>query len=190
MSLGQVVRISKGRAKNFGLCPSRNEDAPPPPPCLQLALKVTVASPMHQASTLPCLGPCHWYSLDANSSHFSPFSHLFNSTVFQRHCPCASRCHVPIASTAITLWCHSSLVWKWADHVSLKKKSWSRVDLQCCICFWCTAKWFSFIHILVRYIYISYICILYISEYTYTHYFGFFTITHYYKILNIVPCAI
>ena len=122
MSLGQVVRISKGRAKNFGLCPSRNEDAPPPPPCLQLALRVTVASPMHQASTLPCLGPCHWYSLDANSSHFSPFSHLFNSTVFQRHCPCASRCHVPIASTAITLWCHSSLVWKWADHVSLKKK--------------------------------------------------------------------
>ena len=52
--------------------------------------------------------------------------------------------------------------------------NWSIVDLQYCVSFRCTAKWFSY----------SYICI-----YLYS-FFQFFSIIVYYKILNIVPCAI
>ena len=55
---------------------------------------------------------------------------------------------------------------------SLKiKKNWSIIDLQCCVSFWYTAKWF--------YIYVY----IYIYSFSYS-------IIVYYKILNIVPCAI
>ena len=47
---------------------------------------------------------------------------------------------------------------------------WSIVDLQCCVSFRCTAKWFSFIYI-------------------YILFSRFFSIIGYNKILNIVPCA-
>ena len=48
-------------------------------------------------------------------------------------------------------------------------KSWSTADLQCCVNFCYTAKWFG---------------------YTYTNiFFIFFSIMIYYRILNIVPCA-
>ena len=49
--------------------------------------------------------------------------------------------------------------------------NWSIVDLQSCVSFRCTTKWFN---------------------YTYTHlsFFRFFSITGNYKILNIIPCAI
>ena len=45
------------------------------------------------------------------------------------------------------------------------------VDLQCCVRFWCIAKWFSY-------------------TYMYIFFFIFFSIMVYYRILNIVPCAI
>ena len=53
-----------------------------------------------------------------------------------------------------------------------KEKNWTAVDLQCCVSFRNTAKWFSYICVSV-YIYIL-----------------FFSIIAYYKILNIVPCAL
>ena len=46
--------------------------------------------------------------------------------------------------------------------------NWSIVDLQCCVNFWCTAKWFSY-------------------TYIYIFSFIFFSIMVYYRILNIVP---
>ena len=49
--------------------------------------------------------------------------------------------------------------------------SWSRVDLQCCISFRCTAKWFSY-------------------TYLYIYFVRFFSLIGYYKILSIVACAI
>ena len=52
--------------------------------------------------------------------------------------------------------------------------SWRIVDLQCCVSFRRTAKWFSYIYV---YIYI------------YIFFFRFFSIIVYYKILNTVPCA-
>ena len=52
--------------------------------------------------------------------------------------------------------------------------NWTDRWLQCCVSFWCRAKWFSY----------TYICI-------YTHIFiRFIFIMVYCKILNIVPCAI
>ena len=53
---------------------------------------------------------------------------------------------------------------------------WSIVDLQCCVSFWCTAKWFSYIYI---YIYI----------YIYNLFKIFLSIMVYHRILNIVLCA-
>ena len=40
-------------------------------------------------------------------------------------------------------------------------QNWSVVDLQCCVSFWCTAKWFSFLYI--------YIYIFFFNLYIYTH---------------------
>ena len=59
---------------------------------------------------------------------------------------------------------HNSLsaILKWKNFFF----SWSIVDLQCCVSFWCIAKWFSYI------------------------FFIFFSIMVYYSILNTVPCAI
>ena len=51
---------------------------------------------------------------------------------------------------------------------------WSIINLQGCVCFKCTKKWFSYMH-----------------THTHTHSFpDFFFIIDYYKILSIVPCAI
>ena len=44
--------------------------------------------------------------------------------------------------------------WQWLDNYLMKKdlfkpfsKNWSIVNLQCCVSFRCTAKWFSYIYI-------------------------------------------
>ena len=50
--------------------------------------------------------------------------------------------------------------------------NWSIVDLQCCISFSCTAKWFSYIFFFNIF------------------FFRFFSHIGYYKILSIVPCAL
>ena len=51
--------------------------------------------------------------------------------------------------------------------------NWRVVDLQCCVSFRYTAKWFSYTHIYIN-----------------LFFFGVFSILGYYKILNIFPCAI
>ena len=57
--------------------------------------------------------------------------------------------------------------------------NWSIVNLQCCVSFWYTSKWFSYIHS---------------DLHTHTHmdiwFFMFFPILVYHKILKAVPCAI
>ena len=73
------------------------------------------------------------------------------------------------------------------------------VDLQSCVDFCCTAKWFSFIYI-YKYIYAhTYICAyiyththtyIYMYIYIHTHtQFHIFSIMFYHRILNIVLCA-
>ena len=51
---------------------------------------------------------------------------------------------------------------------------WSIINLQCCISFKYTPKWFSYLYAL----------------YIYIFFFKFFSIVGYYKILNIVSCII
>ena len=58
-----------------------------------------------------------------------------------------------------------------------KPPNWSIVNLKCCVSFWCTTKWFSYIYI-------------YLHTHTYIFFFRFFSIIGYYMILNMVPCAI
>ena len=63
------------------------------------------------------------------------------------------------------------------------------VDLQSCVDFCCTAKWFSFIYI-YKYIYIHIHIYVYIYIYTHTHtQFHIFSIMVYHRILNMVLCA-
>ena len=54
------------------------------------------------------------------------------------------------------------IIWEWFLNWLLK--NWNVVDLQCCVGFWCIAKW-------------------------YTYFFIFFSIMVYDWILNVVPCA-
>ena len=56
---------------------------------------------------------------------------------------------------------------------------WNIVNLQCCVNFYHTAKWFSYM----------YVCVC-VSIYIYIHIYIFFSIIIYHRIVNIVYCSV
>ena len=65
-----------------------------------------------------------------------------------------------------------ALIFRYLIHFEIIFKNWSIFDLQCCVNFCWTAKWFIYTYVI------------------FTFFFIFFSIMAYHRILNIVPCAV